>query len=187
MMFDLKELKEIAVEFPPDKNKISKYIRQNLDIQSLCWTEKESILFAVIEHAYLMNICDICDLVDEDMSDFEFDEQCGKCNHEEKLKLLNTDGRYAPEIVRLILDELDIVGDSTIRSDQCWLAVLYSTFDSYTEEIAKTLLEYGILPENLEKVLEWFYVRADYMSTYNNEALLHTYMNVIKMLEQNQD
>lgn len=156
MMCDLTELKRIALEFPPDINKISVYIQQSLDVHSLCWKEKERILFAIIEHAYLMNICDICELVDENMSDLEFDEICEKCNHEEEQKSMNIDGRYAPEIVRLLLNELEIVGDSTIRSDKCWLAVLYSTFDCYTEDIAKALLECGIIPENLEKVLEWF-------------------------------
>ena len=87
------------------------------------WKKKEEIVSEIIQHAYLMNVCDICELVDEDMSDDEFDEICESCDHEGKQKMLGTDGRYAPKVLKAVLDELGIKGLDIICSDKCWESI----------------------------------------------------------------
>lgn len=149
------------------------------------WKKKEEIVAEIIQHAYLMNVCDICELVDEDMSDDEFDEICESCDHEGKQKMLGTDGRYAPKVVKVVLDELKIKGVDTIYSDKCWESIMYSTFDRYTEAVAKLLVERNIVPENFGEINNRLGVRADYvMVFYDDEELYQTYMNIITMLRK---
>lgn len=185
MAFEVKLLKRITTEYPPDLDQVRQYIQENLEVYSLTWQEKEKILSYIIEHAYRMNVCDVCDLVDENMSDQEFDDTCEACDHEGKMKQLNTDGRYTPNMIALLLNELGITGDSTIYSDECWIAVLYTTFDRYTEDVAKVLLDKNIVPSNLSEIIERFDTRADYVSTiYDDEELYQAYMNIIDMLQR---
>ena len=182
---DLNLLKNICIEFPPDMKKISQIIRENMDVESMGWKKKEEIVAEIIQHAYLMNVCDICELVDEDMSDDEFDEICESCDHEGKQKMLGTDGRYAPKVVKVVLDELKIKGVDTIYSDKCWESIMYSTFDRYTEAVAKLLVERNIVPENFGEIINRLGVRADYvMVFYDDEELYQTYMNIITMLRK---
>ncbi len=181
----LKLLKDICIEFPPDAKKISQFIRENMDVESIDWKKKEEIVSATIQHAYLMNVCDICELVDEDMGDDKFDEICESCDHEAKQKVLGTDGRYAAKVVEVVLDELGIKGLDTICSDKCWESIIYSTFDCYTEDVAELLVERNIVPENFSKIIDRIDVRADYvMVFYDNEELYQTYMNIIAMLQK---
>ncbi|MDO4976742.1 MAG: hypothetical protein Q4E53_05710 [Eubacteriales bacterium] len=185
MAFDLNILKRITTEYPPDLSQVSRYIRENLEVVSLAWQEREKILSSIIKHAYRMNVCDVCELVDDNMSDLEFDDTCEACDHEGKMKLLNTDGRYSPDMIALVLNELGITGEGMIYSDECWVAVLYATFDRYTEDVARVLLENNIVPANLSEIVERFDVRADYVSTiYDDEELYQAYMKVIEMLQK---
>lgn len=182
---ELKLLKDICIEFPPDVKKISRFIQENTDVESMDWKQKEEILSAIIQHAYLMNVCDICGLVDEDMSDDEFDKICESCDHEGKQKTLGTDGRYASKVVKVVLDELRIKRVDTICSDKCWESIMYSTFDRYTEDVAELLAERNIVPENFGKIIDRLDVRADYvMVFYDDEELYQTYMNIIIMLQK---
>lgn len=87
-------------------------------------------------------------------------------------------------MIALVLNALGIEGDSVIYSDDCWIAVLYSTFDKYTEDVARVLLDKNIVPTNLSEIIERFDIRADYVSTiYDDEELCQAYMNIIEMLQ----
>ena len=182
----LKLLKDICIEFPPDVKKISLFIRENMDVELMDWEKKEERVSEIIQHAYLMNVCDICELVDEDMSDDEFDEICESCDHEGKQKMLGTDGRYAPKVLKVVLDELGIKGLDTIYSDKCWESIMHSTFDRYTEDVAELLVERNIVPENFGRIIDRLDVRADYVMVFQeDEELYRTYMNnIIAMLQK---
>lgn len=185
MVKELKLLKDICIEFPPDVKKISQFIRETMDVESMDWEKKEEIVSAIIQHAYLMNVCDICELVDEDMSDGEFDEICESCDHEGKQKMLGTDGRYVSKVVGVVLDELDIKGLDRTRSDKCWESIIYSTFDRYAEDVAVLLMERNIVPENFGKIIDRLDVRADYVMVFHDdEELYQNYMNIIEMLQK---
>lgn len=185
MAFELNLLKRITTEYPPDLKQISKYIRENLEVASLTWQECEPILSSIIEHAYRMNVSDVCELVYDNMSDLEFDDTCEACDHEGKMKLFNTDGRYSSDVIALVLNELGITGEDMIYSDECWIAVLYTTFDRYTENVARVLLEKNIVPANLSEIIERFDIRADYVNTiFDDEELYQAYMNIIEMLQE---
>ena len=185
MAFELEVLKRITTEYPPDLNQASEYMQKNLDVRALSWQECEKILSCIIEHAYRMNVCDVCELIDDNMSDQEFEDICEDCDHEEKMKQLHTDGKYASEMLELVLNELGITGSTIIYSDKCWIAVLYATFGGYTEDVARVLLGKNILPTNLSEIIERFDVRADYVSTiYNDEELYQAYINIVDMLQR---
>lgn len=50
---DLKLLKDICIEFPPDVKKISLFIRENMDVELMNWKKKEEIVSEIIQHEVL--------------------------------------------------------------------------------------------------------------------------------------
>ena len=50
---ELKLLKDICIEFPPDVKKISLFIRENMDVELMNWKKKEEIVSEIIQHEVL--------------------------------------------------------------------------------------------------------------------------------------
>lgn len=149
------ELVDECRNYPPDFEKIYALLNGGVDLNVVDEEYDENILATIIYGYPEINelrdsYCESCK-----------GEDCNVCS----LNVSDADGRFLPEIVRMILEHgFDCSNLNGKAGLSCLQNLTGSSHDKYILDAAKLLLDYGVDPEGSteppETVMEWVYAKA---------------------------